>query len=225
MALRREANFIYLLAGLLVVLVAGPVFNDVSGRQLMIVTPIAFSVTLIVGIWSLIDSRKWFMIGMCMVTMNIVFTVIHVIRPSLAVDTFSLLATLAFCAMSLVITLRHVLLDHRMTLNRLIGGVCAYLLLGVSIAILNMLVQRFIPHSFTGLPDPDVYSSGMDLIYYSFVTMTTLGYGDIIPESSIARALAYLTAIAGQFYIAILVGTSVGMYLNQRQTDNQHPPG
>ena len=60
----------------------------------------------------------------------------------------------------------------------------------------------------------------MDLLYYSFVTLTTLGYGDITPEGSIARVIAYLAAIVGQFYIAILVGTLVGMYLSQRKHED-----
>jgi hypothetical protein len=55
--------------------------------------------------------------------------------------------------------------------------------------------------------------------------MTTLGYGDITPEGPLARVVAYLAAIAGQFYIAILVGTLVGMYLSQQRHDDEQPPG
>ena len=58
------------------------------------------------------------------------------------------------------------------------------------------------------------------MIYYTFVTLTTLGYGDITPEGATARAVAYLTAIIGQFYIAILVGMLVGLFLsNQSKRD------
>ena len=53
-------------------------------------------------------------------------------------------------------------------------------------------------------------------LYFSFVTMTTLGYGDIAPVSAIARVLAYMQAVFGQFYIAILVAGLVGAYISRR---------
>jgi voltage-gated potassium channel len=155
---------------------------------------------------------------------DIVSTIISLLQPSPVAEIIGLITALAFCMLSLVIALRHVLFDRRMDLNRLIGGICVYLLLGVVISILNMLVYRFIPNSFSGLADNEVQSRSIDLLYYSFVTMTTLGYGDITPLGSMARVLAYLAAIAGQFYIAILVGTLVGMYLSQRSHDDELPP-
>ena len=224
MAPRRQANFGYLLIGLLIILIAGPIFHDFTDESIILVTQVAFTATLIIGIWSLIDSRKWFMIGMVLVVVEIATTIVSLLRPSPVIETIGLITALAFCMLSLVIALRHVLFDRRMDLNRLIGGICAYLLLGVVISILNMLVYRFIPNSFTGLPDGETQSRGIDLLYYSFVTMTTLGYGDITPIGSIARVLAYLAAISGQFYIAILVGTLVGMYLSQRRHDDELPP-
>ena len=54
-------------------------------------------------------------------------------------------------------------------------------------------------------------------LYFSFVTMTTLGYGDILPISATARGLAYMQAVVGQFYIAMLVAGLVGAYISDRQ--------
>ena len=225
MAQRRQANFGYLLTGILISLIAGSVFQEFTDRSLSFITSLAFSATLIVGIWSLTGSRKIFMIGMALVIMDVILTTFSLFRPSPVIDTLSLLTALAFCSMSLVIALRHVLFGHRMDLNRLIGGICVYLLLGVAISILNMFIYRFIPGSFKGIPEFTSGANGIDLIYYSFITMTTLGYGDITPAGPIARVLAYLAAIAGQFYIAILVGTLVGMYLSQRNDGNAQRPG
>ncbi|HJP37757.1 MAG: ion channel [Gammaproteobacteria bacterium] len=220
MAPPRQAHFGYLLIGLLIFLIAGPVFNEFTDQSITIITRTGFSVTLIIGIWSLTDSRKWFLIGMALVTVEIASTVANLLRPSQMAETLSLLMALCFCMLSLAIALRHVLFDQRMDLNRLIGGICAYLLLGVIVSILNMFIYRYIPHSFSGLPDTINPANNMDLLYYSFVTLTTLGYGDITPEGSIARVIAYLAAIVGQFYIAILVGTLVGMYLSQRKHED-----
>ena len=224
MGLQRQANFSYLLIGLLIVLIVGPIFHDFTDQSIGIITQISFSGTLIVGIWSLMDSRKWFVAGMILVAVEFTSTIVSLYQPSLAATTIGLVTALAFCILSLIIALRYVLFDRNMDLNRLIGGICVYLLLGVAIGIMNMLVYRFIPNSFSGLPDMTADTNSIDLLYYSFVTMTTLGYGDITPIGSVARVLSYLAAISGQFYIAILVGTLVGMYLSQRIVEDEQPP-
>ena len=73
------------------------------------------------------------------------------------------------------------------------------------------------PDSFTGAlamnPDNPVY---WDMVYFSFVTLTTLGYGDIAPAAPVARALAYSEALAGQLFIAIFIGTMVGNMATRR---------
>ena len=59
-------------------------------------------------------------------------------------------------------------------------------------------------------------SAYMDLLYYSYVTLSTLGYGDITPVSRAAQALSYLEAICGVMYVAVLVAALVGSYGNKR---------
>ena len=58
-----------------------------------------------------------------------------------------------------------------------------------------------------------------DMIYYAAVTMTTLGYGDMVPTSPIAKSLSTLIAVTGQFYIAILVAMLVGKFIAQQETE------
>ena len=57
------------------------------------------------------------------------------------------------------------------------------------------------------------------MIYYSFVTMTTLGYGDITPKIHVAATLAYVQALIGQLYVAILIARLVSMYSTQSDED------
>ena len=58
-------------------------------------------------------------------------------------------------------------------------------------------------------------------LYFSFVTMTTLGYGDLLPVSATARAMAYMQAVFGQLYVAILVAGLVSAYISARQSGNE----
>ena len=216
----RQANFVYLLVGLLVTLLAGPVINEFTDQSAGLIGQIAFSVTLIIGIWSLMDSRAWFRVGFTLAAFEFVVTVANTFWSIPFLDWISLLVALAFCALSLVFALLYILHGSRMDANRITGAICVYLLLGITLGLLNMLVYGLVPGSFSGLPSGGGNNQGLALIYYTFVTMTTLGYGDISPVGPLARALAYMAAIAGQFYIAILVGMMVGGYISQKQSSS-----
>jgi len=220
MTTTKQANFGYLLIGLLITLLAGPISHEFSDQGTGLIIQIGFSGTLIVGIWSLIESRSWFVVGVVLAVMQLVITVITALQPMPLVEMIGMLVAMSFCALSLLFSLRHVFIGRRIDGNRMIGAVCVYLLLGVLFSLINMFVYHLVPDSFSGISAAGDQEKGLDLIYYTFVTMTTLGYGDIAPTGPLARALAYLTAIAGQFYIAILVGMVVGLYLGQQDSSD-----
>jgi hypothetical protein len=97
---------------------------------------------------------------------------------------------------------------------------CAYLLLGMVWAMVFSLIEILAPGSFLhgGQPLVAILSETRQppisgFIYYSFVTLTTLGYGDITPNSSPAAAFSSLEAVTGQFYIAILVARLVALHI------------
>jgi hypothetical protein len=200
----------------MVTLLAGPISLEFTNQSPTLIISMAFTGTLIIGVWSLVDSKTWFRIGIVLAASELGISVANAIQPKPAFVYINMIIAIAFCALSLWFVLRHIFRENRIDANRIIGAICAYLLLGVLLAILNMLVYQLVPGSFHGIPDSLKAERSLDLIYYSFVTMTTLGYGDIAPTGPLARALAYFGAIAGQFYIAILVGMAVGQFLRQK---------
>jgi hypothetical protein len=215
----RDPNFAYLLAGLLLLLLAGPIgdeFLDSSGGLLV---QIAFSLTLIVSVWSLLDSRQWFWAGIALAATSVASNAGAFWFGGVYLELVAVVTLLAFCGLTLVFTLRHVVTAGRIDVNLLTGAICIYLLAGAALAMLNLLVSVLLPGSFRGLDAIDASEAGVTLIYYTFVTLTTLGYGDVVPLRPLARTLAYLAAIAGQFYIAILVGLLIGKYLRERRAD------
>jgi voltage-gated potassium channel len=217
----KEANFLYLLIGLLSILIGAPIFVEFAAQPPALIIEIGFSVTLMFGIWSMIDSKKWFLAGLTMALAEPVITLIAYFMPAPFWDHLALLIAMAFCLLSLVFAVGALFRTLRMSLNDVCGAICIYLLLGILIAILNVFIYRLVPNSFKGLtPDGDP-NQGLDLIYYSFVTMSTLGYGDIVPTGPIARAVAYLGAVTGQFYIAILVALVIGIFLTQQRADHE----
>jgi hypothetical protein len=217
---KREANFSSLLVGLLLILIGWPAAQEIFGEVEGLYVQIAFTGLLIVGLWSLHKSRRLFIAGIILATASAITAIVNALIPGdlLVLATMAILVT--FCAMSLWIALRQVLLTDDIDWNRLVGAICAYLLLGFMFGLIHILIAWLLPGSYTGIGSPETDGEGVKYIYYSFVTLTTLGYGDITPVRPLAGAVAYIEAVFGVFYIAILVGTLIGLMLSRAPKKN-----
>jgi hypothetical protein len=107
----------------------------------------------------------------------------------------------------------------RVTYHRVIGAVLLYLTVAVTFASLFTFVGSLIPKAFSGLIVEDSPALATQLIYFSFATMTTTGYGDISPVHPIARSLCNLEAIFGQLYPATLLARLVTLELAHRDRE------
>ena len=102
-----------------------------------------------------------------------------------------------------------------MTPDVLYGAISVYLMIGLTWSVAYLLLENLYPGSFyiDAAHNPDGYLNLSDLLYYSYVTLTTLGYGDITLVTSQARSLAFLEAVCGVLYVAVLVARLVGSSL------------
>jgi len=90
-------------------------------------------------------------------------------------------------------------------------AISGYLLIGVMFTLTNTLIQSLQPTSFI-LPSVDKIS---DMIYFSFVSLTTIGYGDISPQTGIAKMASVFFGLSGQLYLTIIIALIIGKYLNK----------
>lgn len=121
-----------------------------------------------------------------------------------------------FLAYTTGIVLRSVLWARDVDVEVLFGAAAVYLLLGQTFAMLCILVEQAFPGSFTNLSYLDDGTLDIDtLFYYSFVTLASLGYGDITPTWDVPRTLAILESVMGIFYTTILVARLVSVYTAQ----------
>jgi Ion channel len=124
---------------------------------------------------------------------------------------------LAIAALSLVIA-RVVFGSGRVTFHRVQGAVVLYLNFGLMFFTIYRLLDDLLPNAFSGLPPPgEEFGSGAALLYFSFSTLTTLGYGDILPVHPLARNIANLEAIIGQLYPATLLARLVSLEIVHRR--------
>ena len=120
--------------------------------------------------------------------------------------------SLFFC----VSILAYVLHSGRVTSDKIFAAISVYLLLGFAWTYAYALLDDMQPGSFADSTETgrtDYVAHVMQLRYFSFVTLTTLGYGDVLPRSSAARTMATLEAVMGQIYLAVLVARLVGLHI------------
>jgi voltage-gated potassium channel len=213
----EKTNFFYLLGALLFLLIALPLAQDLHYRDMLMVRAVVFSVLLLVGIWSLKGGGRLYMAGMVFVVAGIALSILTANLDALPLKYGAALAMLGFLTVAIIHTLRQVVFGTELDLNRLVGAICVFLLLGIIWAFAYSLLELAVPDSFRGFSAG--HGPGFDTgwLYFSFVTLTTLGYGDITPVSATARTLAYMQAIAGQFYVAVLVAGLVSAFIADRQ--------
>ncbi len=215
----NKNNFTYLLVALLVMLLGIPLAHDLAVASAPLIRSLMFSLLLIIGIRSLRGGGRYFTVGMTFVVAGVLLNVLAVNIDSRILFYSSFVVLFGFLLIAIVFTLKQVAFGTEITLNRLVGAVCVYLLLGTIWAVAYSLVDIVSPGSFTGFSPQDGRGWDSEWLYFSFVTMTTLGYGDILPVSATARVLAYLQAIFGQFYLAILVAGLVSAYIAKRRRE------
>lgn len=127
-------------------------------------------------------------------------------------------ATLPLLALLAAGILLYIFRNRRLTIDGIFATVTVYLLIALFFAKLYLLLLEWNPSSFNlqvaGLTPQSLQAT---LLYFSLVTLATVGYGDVLPVSETARTLAVIEATVGQFYVAVIVAVFVGMYATQRR--------
>jgi len=123
-----------------------------------------------------------------------------------------------FCAASI---LGIVFRMRRITLDGILASVVVYELIGLVFAQIYTLARLINPVSLQMPPSVAANTENfqVEMIYYSFVTLATLGYGDIVPDTNVTRSVAIVEAVIGQFYVAVVVALLVSAFVAQRMQD------
>ena len=213
-------NNLILLACLLIFIFFFPVLS--AHKTLM--RDIIFTAIVLSGSFSLDFAKRTQRILIASGTVTICLSWLHFFFAN---DLLGLAGFLSFFCFNVFITvfmIRHIARSKNVTVTIIINSINGYLLIGVLGAVLlamTEIVQKFFLHSDTGAISLAGSSAVEfhDLLYFSFVTLTTLGYGDITPVSTFAKSLTVIIAVSGQLYLTILVAMLVGKFLSQAKKD------
>jgi hypothetical protein len=213
--LLRKKNFTWLLSALLVFLIVMPLAEDLGVISTNIMRVLMFSWLLAFGVWSLRGLGRYFPVAIGLAAAGILLSILTAATPGDAFAFSSFAAAAGFIVIALWCVATQVFTSSEISADRVVGAVTLYLLFGVLWSIAYAVIEQLSPGSFRGISEPLAQGWTSDWLYFSFVTMTTLGYGDISPLTATARTIAYLQAVFGQFYIAILVAGLVSAYITK----------
>jgi hypothetical protein len=140
--------------------------------------------------------------------------------PKVAADVFFSCFAFAFIAFAIVVILRGIFEEKVIRADQIMGAVCGYLLAGVAWANLYLLAEHLLPGSFSVKQEVawqlrEEHTRRFLFNYFSFATLTTLGYGAITPIDPAAATFSWLEAVFGVFYVAVVVAQLVGLKLAQ----------
>ena len=203
----------------------GPLFSTVN------------SALLVVGVYVVGRERRFLWIGIAMVGPAVVTRLAWEMTGTRPLFEISLALTIAFLFLMSALILNEMRKKDHVDGDTVLGGVCVYLLLVLAFMYTHGLIEFLLPGSYAvagnavsgseaGLDD----HAFVELLYFSLVTITTLGYGDILPVGATSRLAAGAEAMFGQLFLAIFIARLVGLYTAQeharrREASHGEPVG
>jgi voltage-gated potassium channel len=204
-------RFGFLFISILLMFILRPFMEGYIGLQFLLA--IFMSAIVISVIYAVSEQKRVFMIVLVIAIPTLIIKWLNYFVQSSAMHLASDVTGVVFTASVTIIILSYVYREKKIAVDFIYAAVSGYFLIGLMWAFIFSALEFLMPGSFQG---PQVEASRLShAYYYSFTTLTTLGYGDITPVSAPARSFSFLEAIMGQLYLAILIAGLVGKYIAQ----------
>lgn len=216
----RENNFLYLTSALVVLLLSSALADAVPQGLFSRLLFQAVSLGTLAVAWLSLDfgpfwRRSVGLLGLLILVLNGVSAA----NAWALADLASLFLLLVFFLVCATAAARQVLFPEQVNINIVIGSIAIYLLMGLIWTVLYLFALELDPQSLRGLTYLNWSESFDRVLYFSYITLATLGYGDISPEQPLTQVLAALEAVSGTFYMAVVVASLISAH--GRHTKNR----
>jgi hypothetical protein len=211
---------VQLLIALALFFIWAPFVEEIEGGELVVSA--LFSLVLLAGVVAVADSKRVLVIAIVLAIPAIAGRWMNHFRPDLVPPGVFLTAGLILIAFVVANLLRFVLRAPSVNADVLCASISAYLMLGLMWTLAYWLVDQLTPGgAFSFNTNAGTRSiNGFTGFYFSFITLSTVGYGDITPVSRIARWLAAMEAMTGLLYVAVLIARLVSLYSTPKSNDS-----
>ena len=203
-------NFFFFTLALVVLLLTSALVGSTADGENHALLHGIMLVTEFIAYFSLNLSKRWRRFVIAMIVLMLVGNGMREFTSWSAAPLTALTASLFFyCGMAYAAS-KQVLFSGEIEGNTIIGAIAIYLLMGLIWGVLYLITLEFWHGAFNGIEYKNWNDNFAVTTYFSYVTMTTLGYGDISPALPVSRVLAFLQAIFGTFYMAVVVASLIG---------------
>lgn len=204
-------RFIHLLVVLVSCFLLYPLLK--KSEAIIPIVPLIFLVSIILVLRALRLQKKIFIICIAIAALAYLSDVIFALEKIVYLkELFSVIASAiyaVFLIIAIILITRKLFNVRKVDTDTIIGGICVYMLIGFLWALFYYLIYSFDKGAFCSPAD----NNGPNLFYFSFITLTTTGYGDIFASDEVAMVLSSLEAITGQIYLAVLIARLVGLHV------------
>ena len=211
--LTQSNNFVYLCGALIALLFSASLVQELSGTWGEDLFSFVSLLMIFVSLKSVHTNVTWkksmYIILFFLAVVMIVAKIFHFSY----IPYINLGLLLFFFTGSFWSAYKQILFEGKVDSNKMIGSLSLYLLLGLVWTILYLILIQIDPTAFSGIDAVNWKQNFSQVAYYSFVTLTTLGYGDILPVNKVAQFFVYMEAIIGVFYMAIIVSSLISLRL------------
>lgn len=203
--------FLLLLALLLIILLAPHLQTSLFGGWALVAFYFFVIFTVIYAIRS--EHKLMLRIMLIQAVLNVIINVLAQAGHFYWLEIINIMIFLLFCFFALLIIFQHIIKTKSVTTDTIFGSMCVYLLIGLVFALIYQLIEIVNPGSFYYVlaASNDFSFASYDFYYFSFVTLTTLGYGDILPVTYLAKSVVIVESITGIFYLATLVARLISV--------------
>ncbi len=207
----EPGKFLYLFLAQVLSLVLYPWLNQ-PGLPILVFRLLG-GLAFIAAVYATSDNRLHWMTAAALSIPTAALNVVSAFRPDRRNAVPTLLCTVVFLLFTLITLLKTVLRAERVTRDTIYGALSVYLLMAITWGAAYMLLCTLQPAAIAmdHPRHPNAAMDWSDCVYYSFVTLTTLGYGDVVPMTAQARSLSILEAITGIMYVAVLIAHLVSL--------------
>ena len=216
----RRFSAVQLLIALGIFFTCAPFLEEIKGGDLIVSS--LLSLVLISAVLAVADTRRTLVIAILLAIPTLTARWINYFRPDLVRPWVFLIGGLLMFIFVVARLLRFVLRAPSVTTDVLCASISAYLMLGLTWTLAYWLVDRLTPGgAFSFNTSSGTRSiNGFTGFYFSFITLSTVGYGDITPVSRVARWLAAMEAMTGLLYVAVLIARLVSLYSTPKSDDS-----
>jgi voltage-gated potassium channel len=210
--INEKNNFAWLTIALIGLLLTGAFSREVSVNLTLQVIEYSSIALLLLSLLSLRRHSVWVRALAIIIGLLLTVVVLGDVTEHELIKYAYLSLLLTFMVATAWLVAGEVLFTGSVDLNKILGAVALYLLIGFIWSLLYTILLEFSPNALTGMEAGPWYDNMPITTYFSFVTLTTLGYGDISPATPLSEIFVILEAVVGMFYLAVIVASLVGSF-------------